>query len=33
MEEALRRYSALRRALQQTIKASTRRAKGTDPID
>lgn len=33
MEEALRRYSAIRRALQQTVKASTRRAKGTDPID
>lgn len=33
MEEALRRYSALRRALQQTVKASTRLARGTDPID
>ncbi|MGR9580665.1 hypothetical protein ACU80S_19475, partial [Pandoraea sputorum] len=29
MEEALRRYSALRRALQQTVKASTRLARGT----
>ncbi|AKM29433.1 hypothetical protein AB870_03710 [Pandoraea faecigallinarum] len=29
MEEALRRYSAL----QQTVKASTHRARGTDPID